>query len=71
MPKTPNTQTAPYPVADDRVLSIEEGAVLAGLSPSTLKRENKRGSLKFVRMSPRRVGVRRSELQRWLDACSS
>jgi excisionase family DNA binding protein len=56
---------------DDRVITLDEAAVIAGVSASTLKRANKRGTLKLVRPSPRRVGVRRSELARWLDACSA
>jgi excisionase family DNA binding protein len=65
------TQTTPHSIADDRVITLDEAAVIAGVSSSTLKRANKRGTIKFVRPSPRRVGVRRSELQRWLDACSA
>jgi hypothetical protein len=55
----------------DRVLSLSEAGVISGVSPWTLKRANKRGSIKFVRPSPRRVGVRHSELERWLSQCSS
>jgi excisionase family DNA binding protein len=55
----------------DRVITLDEAAAIAGVSSWTLKRENKRGALRFVRPSPRRVGIRRSELERWLDACSA
>ena len=64
-------QTSPHPGTSDHVITLDEAAALAGVSASTLKRANKRGTIKFVRPSPRRVGVRRSELARWLDACSA
>jgi predicted DNA-binding transcriptional regulator AlpA len=51
----------------DRVISIPEAATLAGISPDTLRRCHKREELKLIKLSPRRVGVRLSELQRFIN----
>jgi hypothetical protein len=40
---------------------------LAGISPDTLRRCHKREELKLIKLSPRRVGVRLSELQRFIN----
>lgn len=53
---------------DDRVISIHEAAILTGLSVSNLKRCQQRGEIKILKLSPRRIGVRLSELQRFLDS---
>jgi hypothetical protein len=53
---------------DDRVLSIHEAAEATGLSIFTLKRLGKRGDIKILKLSARRLGIRLSELQRYLDS---
>jgi hypothetical protein len=53
---------------DDRVVSLGEAAHLAGVSADTLKRCNKREELTIIRLSPRRVGIRLSDLRRFIDA---
>ena len=53
---------------DDRVVSIHEAASLAGISPATLKRCGARGEIAILKLSPRRVGVRLSSLNAWLDS---
>jgi predicted DNA-binding transcriptional regulator AlpA len=51
---------------DDRVLSLSEAAHLAGVSTDTLKRLNKREELRIVKLSPRRIGVRLSDLRQFI-----
>jgi hypothetical protein len=58
-------------LSEDRVVPLGEAAAIGGISASTLKRRAAAGDLKLIRMSPRRVGVRLSELNRWLEACSA
>jgi len=57
-----------HDASDDRVLTIYEVAERTGCSVATLRRCAKRGELRLLRLSPRRIGVRLSELRRWLDA---
>ena len=52
----------------DRVVSIGEAALLAGVNPDTLRRLNRRNELKIIKLSPRRVEVRLSVLRAFLDA---
>ncbi len=56
---------------DDRVLAMDEAAVLAGVSTSTLKRLGHAGKLRILRLSPRRRGIRLSDLRAWLDRCAA
>ena len=67
MPTTPNDQLPPYPSFVDKVVSLPEAAHLAGVSPDTLRRCNKRQELKIIKLSPRRVGVRLSDLKAFID----
>jgi predicted DNA-binding transcriptional regulator AlpA len=59
------TQTS---LSERRVLNINEAAMIAGVSPSTLKRRGQAGELQITRLSPRRVGIRADHLSAWLDA---
>jgi predicted site-specific integrase-resolvase len=52
-------------------VSLPEAAHLAGISPDTLRRCHKRGEIKVVKLSPRRVGVRLSALPAFLEARES
>jgi hypothetical protein len=64
----PNSQILPFPAADDRVVSLNEASVRSNLSIPTLKRCHKRGELRILKLSPRRIGVRLSDLARFLDS---
>jgi predicted site-specific integrase-resolvase len=55
-------------LTERRVLNINEAAMIAGVSPSTLKRRGQAGELKITRLSPRRMGIRADHLSAWLDA---
>jgi hypothetical protein len=68
MPPTPTTQLPPYPPFADKVVSLSEAAHLAGVSPDTLRRCHKRQELKIIKLSPRRIGVRLSDLKAFIDA---
>jgi len=52
----------------DKIVSLPEAAHLAGVSADTLRRCNKRQELKIIKLSPRRIGVRLSDLQAFIDA---
>ena len=67
----PNSQVSAYEPRADQVLSLDQAAALSGVSASTLKRRARAGDIKILKLSPRRVGVRISELSRWLDACAA
>jgi hypothetical protein len=62
MPATPTDQLPPYPPFIDKVVSLPEAAHLAGVSPDTLRRLHKRRQFTIIKLSPRRVGVRLSDL---------
>lgn len=61
-------QPPPYPPFTDKIVSLPEAAHLAGVSPDTLRRCHKRQELKLIKISPRRVGVRLSDLKAFIDA---
>jgi predicted DNA-binding transcriptional regulator AlpA len=67
MPPTPTTQLPPHPPFADKVVSLPEAAHLAGVSPDTLRRCHKRNELKIIKLSPRRIGVRLSDLRAFID----
>jgi predicted DNA-binding transcriptional regulator AlpA len=52
----------------DRVLSMQEAATLAGVAPRTFQRIRERGEIRIIKLSQRRIGVRLSDLQRWIDS---
>lgn len=53
---------------NDPVLSMRVAAAEGGLSLWTLKRAAKCGELKILQLSLRRIGIRQSELTRWLES---
>jgi hypothetical protein len=57
----------PEKILNDRVISLPEASAISGLSLDTLKRCNRRGELKIIKLSPRRVGVRLSTLWEFID----
>jgi predicted DNA-binding transcriptional regulator AlpA len=68
MPPIPEDQLPPVAPFVDKVVSLPEAAHLAGVSPDTLRRCHKRQELKVIKLSPRRVGVRLSDLKAFIDA---
>ena len=50
----------------DRVISLGEAAHLAGVSADTLRRCHQRKEIKIIKLSPRRIGVRLSDLQAFI-----
>ncbi len=50
----------------DKVIQLKEASLRAGLSVDVLKRRSKEGNLKFLQLSANRLGVRESELDRFL-----
>lgn len=50
----------------DRVIPLREASRIASLSVDALKRRNKAGKIKFVQLSTNRIGIRESELERFL-----
>jgi len=65
--QVPVSQTSPFPVGTDPVLTLDRSAEVAGVSPYTLRRAGNRREIKILRLSPRRIGIRLSELNRWLN----
>jgi hypothetical protein len=68
MPPIPDSRLPPYSSYPDKVVSLPEAAHIAGVSPDTLRRCHKRHELKIIKLSPRRVGVRLSDLRAFIDA---
>lgn len=66
MPSKTLTQIPPD-LADDRVLSYPEVKAVTGRSEDSIRRAAARKELKLTRLGPRQVGIRKSELRRWLD----
>jgi excisionase family DNA binding protein len=65
---TPRRLTA-RPLDDiDTVLSIPTAAAALDISHDTLQRIIARGELRMIRITPRRVGIRRSELERYITS---
>jgi len=61
-PKTHITASGGF----DPVHTVQFSAAAAGISVATLKREGERGNIKILKLSPRRLGVRDSELNRFI-----
>jgi hypothetical protein len=57
--------------ADERVVSLAEAPTRTNLSVATLGRCHKRGELRILKLSPRRRGVRLSDLRAFLDSRSA
>ena len=51
----------------DPVLNVAHAAAFIGVSVATLKRAGARGEIKILKLSPRRLGVRTSEANRFLE----
>jgi excisionase family DNA binding protein len=61
----------PADMVDDCVLTFQQARAVAGCSADTIRRAADREEIKITRLGPRRVGIRKSELRRWLDACTA
>jgi predicted DNA-binding transcriptional regulator AlpA len=73
LPPIPPEQlsTYPFPMAEDRIISLAEFAAIAGISLITLRRliARKQGP-PVTKISPRRLGIRVRHGRAWLDACA-
>lgn len=76
MPPIPYEQVLPHSAVlkiytrpgIDPVIPVKDAAAAAGVHVQTLKNEAMRGKLKLIKVSERRIGVRESEWNRYLDA---
>jgi predicted DNA-binding transcriptional regulator AlpA len=57
--------------AQDRMLSYPEAEAFSSVSRDTLRREASAGRLEIIKLSARRCGIRKSELDRWIAARSA
>lgn len=60
-----DAQTAEPPI--DRVVSYEEACFRLSKSIRTLYRDVREGRIKAVKLSARKVGIRESEIRRYID----
>ncbi|MGA7328439.1 MAG: hypothetical protein WBX25_29105 [Rhodomicrobium sp.] len=64
-----NPRVGPYTrFGVDPIVPLKDAAAIAGCHPDTLKNEARRGKLALLRISQRRIGVRESEFNRYLDS---
>lgn len=69
MTSIPRSQISPHDLlVEDRVINLNEAAVRLGCSVATLRRCSRRGELRILKLSPRRVGVRLSDLAAYLNS---
>lgn len=68
------THKPPKPTAttvfSDPVAPLSEAAKILGISVWTLKREAKAKRITILKLSPRRLGIRMSEIERFLAAAN-
>jgi excisionase family DNA binding protein len=65
--RLPEREPTPQaPEFTDRILTVAQVMALTDLSRSTVERARKDRELPFIQLTPRRVGLRASALQRWL-----
>jgi hypothetical protein len=62
----PFTKRSPAPIVDP-VVRLIDASVAVGVSLCTLKRLAEREEIKIIILSPRRLGIRASELNRFLE----
>jgi hypothetical protein len=61
--QTMKTARQPSPLsASDRIASLREAAAIRGVSIDTLRRMGARGEIEILQLSPRRRGVRLSQV---------
>jgi hypothetical protein len=66
-PKAPHASGAAADLLPDRVISLAEAAHISGLSIDTLRRCSRRKELRILKLSPRRCGVRLSQLWAFIE----
>jgi excisionase family DNA binding protein len=54
--------------SQDQVVSITEAAKILNISRFTLRRRARAGAIAVLQLSPRRIGIRLSELSRFMAA---
>jgi predicted site-specific integrase-resolvase len=52
----------------DRVAMLDEAAKILGISKWTIKRQGDAGKITILKLSPRRLGIRMSEIDRYLSS---
>jgi predicted site-specific integrase-resolvase len=52
----------------DRVAMLDEAAKILGISKWTIKRQGNAGKIAILKLSPRRLGIRMSEIERYLSS---
>jgi excisionase family DNA binding protein len=55
----------------DPILSVQQAASIVGCHADTLKAIARKGKLTILRLSARRLGIRQSELNRYLAECEA
>jgi len=66
--QVPPTPSRIRPVSSDPLLSMVETAAWLGCHVATVRRLIDAEKLKAIQLSPRRIGVRQSEIERYLAA---
>jgi hypothetical protein len=62
------SRDGPPHLLGDRIVSLPEASTISGLSVDTLRRCHGREELRIIKLSPRRVGIRLSELWAFIDS---
>ena len=71
---TAKAQMSLFPVEDqiivveDRVITLGEAARIAGLGLTTIKEARARGELRILQLSRRRIGIKLSDFNAWLES---
>lgn len=68
MNHSPKEQISRVRFSVDPIVPLRDAAALIGCHPDTLKNQAKRGKLTLMRISQRRLGIRQSEFDRYLNA---
>jgi predicted DNA-binding transcriptional regulator AlpA len=72
MPSSTEMELPSAIVDEHQVLTLDQTAKLANISPATLRRRLDDGSgPKVIRLSARRVGIRVRDFRAWLDQLAS
>jgi predicted site-specific integrase-resolvase len=51
----------------DHVIRLRDAAAILGCHPDTVKARARQGKIRLLRLSERRIGIRASELRRYMD----
>jgi predicted DNA-binding transcriptional regulator AlpA len=67
--KSQHSPPTAEPILLDHLLSPRQAAEFTGLSEATLQRQRSNGDgIPFVKLGPRRVAYRKSDILRWLES---